>query len=737
MADNKKMEHSHNYKNTNINKNTTMSILGKNELADDLKMVKNTVFWSLNPGEVARRINVNEFANISNARGVYVQEGVIAVLMIDGRIVTKLSSGVYYFPTAIERFGSALKHIWQFFAGKKAGGNDNDDDIRRGRLGSELQNLGKQSLIDVVLVTEGVIPVVLGVKPVDGNMEFCPYTIHAQLADVEVGVSMNIEIVDFYKFRINYLTKNHSCRIHDIQATLNEPIRNTIQDVLAYEPVEAPVFSPEIRERLKNNIAAKVNAVLLGAQVSQIIDITLRNEDFERFRELEHKLYCSNKELDFLVRTNDFKNRLQDEENSQIIRNAKSEEELRYALDKVNKDKLLHEDEMVAFYTMLNAQNKIREAQSDADVENALRDIEKTKLISKDDFEALESELRLNKGRRSEVEEIFRWQSLRRTETERISAQKDIAIESAKADKEIEQTEYERDKQKQAHTHELEKDELEHIVYKNDVERAEVRKDDDYGDERRMKTHQMDVIEAKDALDLADDAEKREIERARIAQENALNALSKMKEEDRKDKAQDYEFSLETQKIGMEELRLKTGMTAEQLATLNFDKLDAKAQEKIAEAFSSRRDFDTYKQLNEDKMKMMQDFMDKTLSMKNDEGDRLERMMREMMSNNSDIAKSAVAGQRETMNSFMSAMKDVSTHRLNEVESDKREYKAEAHYAQSRMDHTQDSALRYTTRVSEADALKNSNVKVVYVRCWNCGAEGEQGGVCPECSSKL
>jgi len=84
----------------------------------DIEMVKNCVVWNLAKGEVARRINVSEFEHLSGAKGVYVQEGVVAVLMIDGKVVTRLSSGVYYFPTAIERFGQTLRHIWRFFTGK-------------------------------------------------------------------------------------------------------------------------------------------------------------------------------------------------------------------------------------------------------------------------------------------------------------------------------------------------------------------------------------------------------------------------------------------------------------------------------------------------------------------------------------------------------------------------------------------------------------------------------------------
>ena len=79
-----------------LKNNTIMPTFGKSSYSsDDLEIVKGTVLWNLNPGEIARRINVNEFASLSGAKGVYVQEGVVAVLMIDGREVTRLTSGVY------------------------------------------------------------------------------------------------------------------------------------------------------------------------------------------------------------------------------------------------------------------------------------------------------------------------------------------------------------------------------------------------------------------------------------------------------------------------------------------------------------------------------------------------------------------------------------------------------------------------------------------------------------------
>ena len=709
------------------------------QLANDLDLVKNTVVWSLNPGEVARRIDVNEFANVSHAKGVYVQEGVVAVLMINGRIVAKLSSGVYYFPTPIERFSGALRNIWRFFAGKKNGGSFNEDEIRRGRLGSELQNLGKQELIDVVLMIEGVIPIVLGVKSSSGTIEFDPYVIQSSLADINVGVSMYLEIQDFYRFRINYLTKSSYCRIYDLQMVLNDPVRNAIQEVLAYETVEASVLPAGIRERLKNNILNKVNTVLLGVCVSQLIDITLNSEDFNRFREIEHKLYCSKKELDYLIRTNDFKNRLQDEENAQIIRNAKSEEELRYALNKLNKDKLIHDDEMEAFCQLLASQKAIRAAQTDADMEKALLDIKKNSLITQDDFAALESELRINKGKRIEAEDLFGWQSLKRTESSRISVQKDLNILTAIADKEVEQATFERDKQKLSHDYELEKDEAFHVVDINDINRAEIRKDDEYSDERRTKTHQMDILERKDILDVEDDEKKREIERVRIAQENALKALSTIKEEERKDKTQDYEHEIRLNQISAETqislAKIKADMSADQLAASQVDRLSEAGQVALAEAISSQKELDWLKATMEEKMKFVLDFVEKCTTNERELRQQQERTMDKVMDfaskamdTNASVVTGAVQGQRETTNQILSTVKDVSTHRLNEVERDKQEYKSEVHHAQSRLDHTQDAALHYTTSKVKsevaADAIKTSDSPINDIIKYNIVANG-------------
>ena len=119
---------------------------------------------------------------------------------------------------------------------------------------------------------------------------------------------------------------------------------------------------------IKNHLKQNLPNLLHGVIVVDILDIATTNEQLARFRQVEEKLYCSEREYDFLQRTNEFRNRIASEENDQKIREARSEQELRYRLDEVNKDNLLHDDEMEQFVSLLMNQKAIREAAEAAEL---------------------------------------------------------------------------------------------------------------------------------------------------------------------------------------------------------------------------------------------------------------------------------------------------------------------------------------------------------------------------------
>ena len=777
---------------------------------ENLELVKGTVLWNLNPGEIARRINVNEFESLRNAKGVYVQEGVVAVLMIDGTVATKLTSGVYYFDTGVEHFGGALRHIWRFFTGRKERGSANEDEIRRGRLGSELQNLGKSSLVDVILFAEGAIPVVFGIEATEDGHVFKEFTIHTKLEDVKVALSMHMNITDFYAFRKNYLTKRPYFRIADLQTILMEPIRNLLQEYLAYETIEEAVLPPNIKERIRRGLTEKLNTILYGISVRQIIDISINSEDFARFRELEHKLYCSNKELEYLIRTNDFKNRLSSEENSQKVREARSEEDLRYALMQLNKDSLLHDDEMEEFCQLLANQKAIREAQTDEDREKALQEIQKSRLIREDEFEDLQFELKKHHDKRVEVDLILHWQSLRRTETERVSAEKDIRLLTIDSEKAIEQAEYELQSQSQGHKNDIERTQANFDVEMNDLARGERAKEDDYQDHRRDEEHRRDILEDRDWTDNVDYEENKELDRVKKKQDIALAGMAKLREEDRADKAQDYdhEEKMADKQFSHEEAieKILAGMSADQITAKNIESLSVEAQKAFAEAISVQKENEWIKTSTEERIRIIQELADRSAKMDKESREQMERdhermmdFMKDVLKTNASVVSGAVAGQNASIEKTLNTMKDISTHRQDEVNSDKREAKEDARHAQARLDHTQDTSLGYTTKLASteamADAIKGNEPKggspivfiipsmdntsasvadvlqlisdeeinpdtelivdgqtakaydfkvlrgrlnkIYSVKCPNCGEVGLKGHLCPECHKQL
>lgn len=694
------------------------SIMMPNSSKKDLEIVKGTVLWSLHPGEIARRINVDEFDFLSDAKGVYVQDGVVAILMLDGKIQAKLTSGVYYFDTKIEGLGGAIRHVWRFFTGQRNNGSGSANILDSGRIGSELQNLGKKH-IDVILVYEAAIPLVFGGAPTEDGYVFEPYTIKAGFTEIKVAVSMQCVISDIISFSRNYLTKNDSYRIVDLQIALHNPIKNTLQSVFAYEKVDTVILSPEIIEKAKEDISKKVESVFYGITVKQVVDITMENSDFARFQELERKLSLSKQELDYLIRTNDFKNRLTTEQNSQVVREARSEEELRYQLNLLNKDKLLHDDEMEAFCQLLTSQKKIREAKTEDELEAALLKIKGTKLLRDDDFADLEQEVKKHGIHRQEEIDILQYQSLLRTEKERISTMGNIRVLLAKSEKEGEQAEYEAAIQEQEHRNTIEENEGKQDVRMAGLEIQGKQIKDDYELGLQGKKHEQKHKEELDNLDIA-----------QKAQELAINGERKLNEIERENKAQDYEQELALKKLDIELQKAKDeafkGMSAQQIASLKLGELAPEAQKALAEALSSQDKLDWLKIETEERVKIIQGMADQTAALHKENSEKYERILGEVMKfaseqikANANLVSNALAGQTAQAEKILSSTEKVYTHRINEVMQDKNEAKEGERRAEARLDHTQDVALAHTRGVTEAkvasEAIKNiSKSPLVY-----------------------
>lgn len=713
----------------------------------DLTLVKGVILWNLNPGEIARRIKPDEFDVLSGAKGVYVQEGVKAVLMIDGRPIMTISSGVYYFDTAVERLGGVFRHIWRFFTGRKHGGFDVEDKIRCDRLGSELQNLGKNPQVEVILVAEGIIPVVFGQ----------PFIIQAKREDLRIALSLQMEIDDFVSFRKNHITTRKFYGIEDLKNAIAGPIYNYLSESLAYETIDSTVLSPNLKERLCKGLIEKIESVVYGMRVRQIVDIASSSEDFNRLRELERKLYYSNKELEYLIRTNDFKNRLALEENSQKIRQARNEEDLRYELQKLNKDSLLHDDQMEEFCQLLANQKAIREAKTDEEREKALQNIQNSKLIREDEFEDLQYSLKHKHDSRVEEDLIFHWQSFRRTERERIISERDTAILNAESNQAVEQAEFNAAKQKLGHEQELGLSQAGYTVEINDIGRKEQEKDVVSKMNIRDAVNKQNIKETKDQIDIDDYGKQKHIEQVNKIREGALAARARLNEEKRKDRAQEYE---ENEKVRAHEEKMEgiahethrilieaqKNMSATQIAALGLEKMTPEAQIALAGTLSSVNENEILKKTTDERVSMMKELIEQSRNIDKESREQQERTLNKMMDflgdvlkTNASVVNGAVGGQNTSSEHTLNILKDIATHQQDRAERDKQEAKEDARYAQSRQDHAQDTALHYTTKFASteatADAIKGGARQ--RVKCPICGNYGYAGLPCAQCSNPL
>ena len=286
--------------------------------------------------------------------------------------------------------------------------------------------------------------------------------------------------------------------------------------------------------------------------------------------------------------------------------------------------------------------------------------------------------------------------------------------------------------------------------------------------------------------------------------------MEKLRELDRADKAQDYahdetmaQMEHDTRRVLAE---FQKDMSASQIAALGIKDLSPEAQVALAAALGSDKELEYLKKSSDERAAMLKDLIEYTRGIEKEnreqQQDTLDKMMKAMleaMRTNAGIVSGAVAGQRASVEGTLNVVKDIATHRQDEVDSDKREAKADARHAQERLDHTQDTALHYTTKFASteatADALKgkdpaevapmvfvlttmgnatvsladvlqlindgeiepdtelslNGQIVKAYdcevlrgrlnnlysVKCPNCGEIGLKGHLCPECHKQL
>jgi len=725
------------------------------EAIDGVDVVRGRAIWSIQPGQIARKISERELEEIEKLKGVIVQEGCQAIIFANGELVATLSAGAYQFFKSVEEEKAALKAavekaekeldekerkareqrrqqeptfrdlgivgeigragrwVSRLIFGEKKDEKREKIERRKIDYARILSQATQAPILSVYIVSERHITMTFaGSTEADGHLAFTPYKIPTKIVDVNIGVSLQLRINDIHQFATNYLADKNVATTMQFEQMLAPSIENTLRQMLRNLDYEASGLPEPVQNNLKVRIQQTINDQLFGIQCERVLQITDSSTDFERFRAVERELYCSEQELGYLQRTGEFRNRLAQETNKQTIDKATSEEELRYALQQLNRDQLLHDDEMEQFVLLLNAQKRLREAKSQEEEYEALIEIKKSRLVKDDEMAALEDALTHNKIERDSVTEIMRIQHQQSVDDARLHAQ--WALDDQKQDHDWEREDLQRRRNWGIEDEEREREWM-HEEQEYNRKWGRTQQEDEYlwqkhvreedyewqnqerqreaewqqrQREEQMRREQEQLEFARQRQSKFDDIDILD-RKASIAQRN-MQAMkdAELRELQEQNRSTETIHSMDVN-VEMNRDNNFANMSAEQIRAAQLSHLDKDAQVAMANAYSK----DGENALLQKQQQEQKELYEKMMQMQQANGSQSQEMMLKM----AQMMQQGMVGIGQQQQAFQQQRFDDQRQRADE-------YRQDAQRQQDRMDHTLDQSLNYTTRAHQTDS---------------------------------
>lgn len=368
-------------------------------LDGDLQSVSRRVYWDIQTGQVARVIKASELAQFKDIKGIVISEGTTAYIRVNGKTLLTLEGGVYDFKQSRpEKTETGMVHAWNIIKGLFASKKQTTPEEEKALV----ENLRKENEFTIIVMVNKAFQLLVGAKHsnLDDYKTFVPMQVQTRHYTLQIGVNAYFQIQDKELFILHWLTGKSLLTTAQLVDELSDIVRAQLAECLDDTVWEGNRIPDELRRALKDQLNKDAVKQYFGLSIARIVEITAGSEDLERFRQLSNEMYLSEQELDYLKRTNDFKNRLAEVQNAQQIHEARTEVDLQRELDKINQDNLLREDELAKFKLMLESERRLREARSKEEEDRVMAEIRQAGLLREIDYKRLEQEAEIDRRRR-------------------------------------------------------------------------------------------------------------------------------------------------------------------------------------------------------------------------------------------------------------------------------------------------------------------------------------------------